>query len=219
VIAHLFGLVQHSATASKLVFLAHLLYQIRIRRRGIDMATTPTRSLQEAADHYRELRSLTYELIESEYPAFGLSCKEISLADARQGDLWTLQWSDPQRRPIWSWEAMFQTYRGKAGIKRFDLAVKSAGQLRGLCYGVPNNSKLVLKIHAIARAPAENPLRGTFFRMAIFGAAAYAKFLGSQEIWLVDPLNESVVHYYMRFGFTPERDRHGTITHLVRPQR
>lgn len=180
------------------------------------MDQSPDRSLQETTDRYRALRQVTYELIESEYALLGITCSEISVSDATQGDLWAGEWSDPQRRPQWSWQEMYRTYRGKPGIKRFDLAVKSGGLLRGLCYGVPNQSKLILKIHAIARAPQENPLRGMFFRVAIFGAAAYAKFLGSEEIWLVKPLNEVVAQYYMRFGFAPERDRSGVITHLAR---
>jgi hypothetical protein len=80
---------------------------------------------------------------------------------------------------------------------------------------VPNRSKLILRVHAIARVRSDNPLRGSFLRMAIFGASAYATFLWSEEIRLVRPIHRSVAEYYMRFRFALEAGKHGTISHLV----
>jgi len=110
---------------------------------------------------------------------------------------------------------LFHEYRSNAGIKRFDLAIRFGGRLLGLCYGLPSASRLILRIHAGGRAPLENPLRGSFFRVVLFAASAYASLLGSKEIWLMLPVNERVAEYYSRFGFSAERNRGGTVTHMI----
>jgi hypothetical protein len=174
----------------------------------------PARSLVETVEHYAALRKKLYELVEREYAHLGVSLREISIADAREGDSWVAEWG-PGRAPTWSWLRMFNDYRSASGAKRFDVAVRVGGRLCGLCYGIPNKSRLVLRIHAVARAPTHNPLERSFFSLCLFAAATYASFIGSEEIALVNPVNEAIVEFYCRFGFSPVRDASGRTTHMT----
>jgi hypothetical protein len=139
---------------------------------------------------------------------------EISYSDAVEADAWRSQWSDPDRVPTWSWVQMYQQYRSNAGIKRFDPAIHVGGRLCTLCYGVPNKSRLILKLHALSRAPLDNPIQRSCFRVALFSASIYADAIGSDEIWLVQPMNERVAAHYATFGFSSERSVTGKITHM-----
>jgi hypothetical protein len=164
--------------------------------------------------HYQRLRRFAYDKTEQEFAPLHVKLSEISYGDAVEADAWRSQWVDPERAPSWSWVQMYQEYRSNAGIKRFDPAIRVGGKLCGLCYGVPNRSRLILKLHAITRAPVDNPLRRSCFRVALFGASTYADAIGSEEIWLVQPMNEAVAAYYAGFGFTSERNATGKITHM-----
>jgi hypothetical protein len=172
-----------------------------------------TRTFQQTLQHYKELRALANELTEREFRALGVQLADIQLHDALAADKWV--WSDPEKTPIWTWERMFGAYRSSRGAKRFDVAIKSGGVLRGLCYGIPSRRRLVLKLHALSRAPHANPLQGHVFRIALFAASTYGSFLGSQELWLVHPQTEGVARYYAKFGFQFHRDREGRTTHTT----
>src|SRR5262245_35562190 len=171
-------------------------------------------SKAQTVAHYRNLRRLAYDKTEREYAPLQVKLSEISYSDALEADGWGPLWPDPRRRPTWSWIQMFHEYQGNPGIKRFDPAIRVRGKLCGLCYGVPNKSKLILRLHAITGAPVNNPLRRSCFPVALFAASAYADFLGSEEIWLVNPVNESVAAYYAGHGFSVERNSSGHVTHM-----
>ena len=171
-------------------------------------------SKDQAVTHYQSLRRLSYDKTEREYAPLRVKLSEISYADALEADGWGPLWSAPERRPTWSWVHMFHEYRSNAGIKRFDPAIRVDGKLCGLCYGIPNRSKLILKLHAITGSPMDTPLRRSCFPVALFAASTYADFLGSEEIWLVNPMNDSVAAYYARFGFSSERNASGHVTHM-----
>ena len=136
------------------------------------------------------------------------------MVDAMEADRWT--WSDSQKTPIWSWGRMFSAYRSPRGVKRFDIAIHSAGILRGLAYGIPSRRRLLLKLHVVTGSPHGNPLQGHVFRIVLFAAGTYATFLGSQELWLVKPQTEGVASHYARFGFEYHRTRDGHTTHMVK---
>jgi hypothetical protein len=151
---------------------------------------------------------LRFRATEESFPAVGL--REISRGDAIEADRWS------PKRATWSWERLFQEHQSNSGIKRFDTAVLEHGRLLGLAYGVPSKSKLVLKLHTIEGKPSPNPLKGQIVPIILAAAGIYARFLGSQEIWLCNPLNESLVSYYQLFGYSPHRNEAGVSTHLSR---
>ena len=180
------------------------------------MAPNNAADLRAVAERYTDLRRQVYRFTESEFKHLSVEMSAISSQDAQDGDLWQDQWTDPQKRPIWTWTRMYRDYHGKRGIKRFDAALRSHGQLCALCYGIPSRKKLYLKLHALARAPHGNPLAGQVFRIMFFAATSYATLLGSQQLWLEHPQTEGVAQFYARFGFEIHRNAQGQATHLTR---
>ena len=166
------------------------------------------RSLPETRQHYAELRQLALQATQQSFA--GVSLREITHADAAEADRWT------PKLATWHWERLYHEYHGNAGLKRFDAAITMHGKLLGLAYGAPSKRKLVLKLHTAERKPGVNPLKGQTVPIILAAAGIYARFLGSQEIWLCKPLNESLVSYYQLFGYSPNRNRMGTATHLSR---
>ena len=171
------------------------------------------RTFSETIAHYRELRELCYEETNQEFASLGVRASAITPRDVADGDEWSRQWTG-EKVPIWTWAAMYRDYRRGPNIKGFDLAIRSAGQLRALCIGTPSKRRLILKLHALDRAPRDNPLAGHIFRIVLFAASTYGLLLGSEELWLMDPQTENVARYYARFGFTPHRSRTGVLTHM-----
>jgi hypothetical protein len=92
--------------------------------------------------------------------------------------------------------------------------VKIGGQLQLLCYGVPSRSKLILKLHAIERAPLQHALRGKIIDIALFAADAYARLIESEEIWLCNPISPAHVRLYQAAGFEPQTNASGNVTYL-----
>jgi hypothetical protein len=109
---------------------------------------------------------------------------------------------------------MYHSYHSHSGVKRFEIAVRANGKLCALCYGVPSRNKLILKLHALSRLPNNNPLSGNILSMILFSADAYARLIGSQELWLCEPMNHSLVKLYESVGFTAHYNTIGIATHL-----
>jgi hypothetical protein len=178
------------------------------------VASSPSRSLAKATEVYASRRRAVFEFIRREFSAYSVEASEITLADAREADSWKTKWPNPSRAATWSWEVLYRDYHRNDGIKRFDLAVRIGGRLQLLCYGLPNNSRLILKLHAIERGPERNPLRGRVLEIALSAAIAYARLIGSQELWICNPVSTAHVRMYSAGGFTPHTGRDGAISHL-----
>lgn len=179
------------------------------------MTAKPVESFLAAQSRYADLRELVYEVTDQEYGSLAISCREISFADAQLADSWRAQWREREKVPCWEWKDQYQTCHGNNGMKRFDIALHSAGQLWALCYGMPTKRKLTLKLHTLARNPVNNPLAGRILEIVLFAADAYARLLGCREIWLVEPMNERLVAQYQTAGYTAQRNRMGHVTHMI----
>lgn len=164
---------------------------------------------------YQKLRNLVYSVTTQAFPHLPITLRAITFHDALLADQWSTQWSSRVKRPIWSWVDMYNTCQSKNLLKRFEIALNTNGKLVALCYGIPSKHKVLLKIHALARAPIDNPLAGDVLNILFFAAIAYAELIGSQEIWLVEPMNETLVEKYQRHGYEPVRNKLGVVTHLV----
>jgi hypothetical protein len=173
------------------------------------------RTFKETIRHYEELRQAVYEFVEEEYKAYDVALSEISHVDAIEADSWASLWKNPKRITTWSWTRLYSDYHSNTGIKRFDLAVKANGRLQLLCYGVPSRAKLILKLHAIERHPVSNPLSGKIIDLALFAADAYARLIGSNELWLCNPVSSAHVRLYQNAGFEPKYNHQGEVTHLL----
>ncbi len=172
-------------------------------------------SLSSVIADYQRKRSLAWETSAEIFGIVGLQLGPVRFQDAAVADTWSQQWPDPAKRPTWRWAEMFIHYHKMSAFKRFEVAVSLAGQLCALSYGMPSNGKLILKIHALARAPGASPLAGQVLPIVLACADSYARLLGSQEIWICNPMNEGVAKYYESFEFTPVCDRRGKTTHLI----
>ena len=144
----------------------------------------------------------------------GVQAREISRDDATLADTWAYKWEKPNRMATWEWKQMYKDYHSSTGIKRFDIAIKAKGELLLLCYGVPNKSKLILKLHAIERSPCKNELRNKSVDIALYAADAYASLIGSKEIHLCNPVSPSHVRLYQSAGFEPKFDAKGNVPYL-----
>lgn len=170
------------------------------------------RSYKETISHYESLRKVAHEFTEEEYRSFGISMSEIRYSDTVEADKW--QWGSAEKTPIWEWTRMYRDYHSHTGVKRFDTALFAQGKLCALCYGVPSRGKLILKLHALSRAPRDNPLAGKILSIMLFAANAYARLIGAKEMWLCEPMNESLVTLYEKQGYTAHRNNLGKTTHL-----
>lgn len=159
------------------------------------------RSFKETIYYYQELRNTLYEFIEDQFPS--IRAHEITFRDAQQADQWPGEWLKTARAASWQWTRLYSDYRSNAGIKRFDLALYQGGRLLALCYGVPSQKKLILKLHALERAPGANALSGRVVSVVLFAASAYARLLGSNELWLCNPVSDTHTRLYQKSGFEP----------------
>jgi hypothetical protein len=178
------------------------------------MEVTSARTFKETVVHYGELRKVAHEFTEAEYRQFSVRLREIRYDDAVEADRWSALWDDAAKVPIWTWTRMYRDYHGNSGIKRFDAALDVNGKLCALCYGVPSRRKLILKLHAIARLPENNPLEGKVLTIMLFAADAYARLLDAEELWICNPMNDRLVSLYEGAGYSVNSDRSGVVTHL-----
>ncbi len=168
----------------------------------------------EVKTRYMELRKMAYEFTKQQYFAYPVEFREIRYGDAVAADKWRAQWKEPNKRPIWSWVDMYHKYQGPNALKRFDMALVSGGNAVALCYGIPSKNKMILKIHTIARDPVANPLEGMVMEIILFAVNAYAGLLDSREVWLCEPMNALLVKKYEQFGYIPQTNKLGKVTHL-----
>ncbi len=175
---------------------------------------TPANTFDLVEARYQKLRNLVYIATKKAFPTLPINLREITFHDAMHADQWTKQWDSGAKRPIWSWVDMYNRYHAHNLLKRFDIALVANGNLIALCYGIPSKHKVFLKIHTVARKPDNNPLAGEVLNIVFFAAMAYAELIGSREIWLVKPMNETLVEKYQQYGYHPQRNKIGQVTHL-----
>ncbi|WP_020404973.1 hypothetical protein [Hahella ganghwensis] len=173
------------------------------------------RSYKETISRYEALRQVVFEFAESEYSGYGLKFSEISYKDAQTAETWAGLWKNSSRAASWEWTRMYHSYHSNAGVKRFDIAIKHAGQLVALCYGVPSHRKMILKLHALERSPLTSQLNGMVLEIMLFAATAYARMLGSNELWLCEPVSPAHVRLYSKAGYEPKYNSAGNCTHLT----
>ena len=179
-------------------------------------ALQPARStFYVVAEKYQQLRNAVYTATAKAFPALPFTCRQITFNDAMIADQWRAQWPVAQKKPIWSWVDLYNRCQKYNLLKRFEIALVANGKPVALCYGVPSKHKVLLKIHAIARDPLDNPLSGKALHVILFAAIAYADLIGSKEIWLVAPMNATLVEKYQRYGYKPVQNKMGRVTHLV----
>lgn len=172
-------------------------------------------SFASAIASYQKKRTLAWalgvELANTPHLALG----PIRFQDAALADTWSQQWTDQSKRPTWQWTEMFARYNQKSAFCRFEVAVRVAGRLCALAYGMPSNSKLILRIHALERAPQMNPLAGHVLPVILATVDAYARILGSREIWICNPMNPRIAKHYENYDFTPVIGPGGATSHLI----
>ncbi len=166
--------------------------------------------------YHDELRDLLYELVAQEFAYLGVSLRAISFRDVQEADSWKTKWKKDGRAAQWSWTDMYQSYRSRAGACRLDLAIMKSNRLLGLCYGMLDRNRLILKVHAMESNPLDKHLAGHMLEITLFSARIYADINGSSEIWLCDPVSPAHVRLYERKGYTAYYDRFDRCTHLMR---
>lgn len=61
-------------------------------------------------------------------------------------------------------------------------------------------------------------MRGDGFKLrdnaVLFAVNAYAGLLDSREVWLCEPMNALLVKKYEQFGYIPQTNKLGKVTHL-----
>lgn len=148
---------------------------------------------------YKQLRSTLYEEVRSEYPDF--SAGPISLSDAIMADTWDS--FDPGKgRNKLEWIKSYHYYTNKKRFKRFDLAIHRGGNLVGLSYGMPSQTKTKLKVNILEGTPInehKNDIR--VFEMISVSAQLYGYLLGANEVRIMRPLNQKVTDHYCSFGY------------------
>jgi len=164
---------------------------------------------------YQQKRALCHSFATEALGIPGLELRPIFYRDAVRGDSWRQQWSDAAKRPTWQWTELFTRYNSKQGVKRFEVAVWLSGVLCALSYGVPTKNKLILRINALGRAPRDNPLAGKTLGIILACADAYARLLGSTEIWICEPMNQDLVAIYAKHDFSPVPADGSHVTHLT----
>lgn len=167
-------------------------------------------SFAQVREHYHTLRQLAYREAENEYAPLKVRLRGISETDVHEADTWL----DLHGVKTWSWALGLKKFHKQP--KRFDVAITVAGQLCGLCVGSPTRGKLILKVKVLEGLSVGNPLKGNIVLIALFAAHAYAHLLGSIEVWLCNPVNETMVKRYQLAGYEPVRDRSGKVTHMTK---
>ena len=176
-------------------------------------------TFREALEYHEELRNELYQEVSREYSALGITAREIKYADVKEADSWKNFWTKQEKAASWNWCDLYDVYRSRRGARRFDLAITKGGRLLGLSYGMLENRRLILKLHAMEANPRSNPISGGMLEITLFAADIYADVNRSSEIWICDPVSDAHVRLYQGRGFVPYYDRFDKCTHLMRKVR
>ncbi|MFT7562012.1 MAG: hypothetical protein ACI93R_003946 [Flavobacteriales bacterium] len=173
-------------------------------------------TFRQMSQYHVELREALYMFLKEEYMAYGCTFSEISAANAAEADLWKEKWSKPNRKASWSWGKLYREYRSRPAARRFDIAVHKSGQLQGLCYGMLDRNRFILKLHAVERSPTSKSLAGGILKMVFAAADYYAMLNETHEIWVCDPVSPAHVRMYQSKGYEAVRNWRDDVTHLAR---
>ncbi|MBL4798895.1 MAG: hypothetical protein JKY50_15875 [Oleispira sp.] len=159
-------------------------------------------SVIHMARHYEELREIAYELTKE---TLGLSVQinGIDLSTAKKADEWKKLQGDGLRktRSVWSWEQAYM--KSKNLPDRFEISVWSGSQLCAITYGRPSQHRTKLKLMLVESSPVKpSPLTTKAFEIISTCAMIYADLIDADEIYIINPINDSVASYYMQFGFS-----------------
>lgn len=168
----------------------------------------------QASSFHQELRAEVFRTVEQDFSVLGINLSEITLSDAQEADFWKTKWP-AGKAAIWDWVRLYYEYHSRGGARRFDMAVKKNGVLLGLCYGMMERNRLVLKLHALERSPEHNELAGKLLDITLYAADLYATVNEAHEIWLCDPVSPAHIRLYQSKGYTPQYDWRERVTHLM----
>ncbi|MFT3782427.1 MAG: hypothetical protein QM790_10475 [Nibricoccus sp.] len=167
-------------------------------------------TLAQVVEHYRELRQAAYRDTEEVFGHLKVRLRGMTEADAAEAD----EWPNVHGVRCWSWLKGFPHYKKEP--KRFDVAITVEGQLCALCVGLPTHGKLTLKLHVLEGLQVNNPIKGQVIKIVLVAAHAYAAYIGAIQVWLCNPLNETMVSKYQSAGYVPVRDKSGRVTHMTK---
>jgi len=173
-------------------------------------------SIIEMAKHYEEFRQIAYDMTKE---TLGLSVQinGIDLPTARKADEWKLLQGDNlrEKRSTWSWEQVY--LRSKNLPDRFEISVWSGSQLCAITYGRPSQHRTKLKLMLVEASPVKpSPLTTKAFAIISTCAMFYAKLIDADEVYIIDPINDAVASYYMKFGFSEPLPYQGKRTYMRR---
>jgi hypothetical protein len=148
------------------------------------------------------LRDKIYELTAKEIGSH-VHLTRITFDTATEADNWKLLVGENIRptQATWSWREAYHHY--KSFPKRFEISVYAGNALCGICYGKTSFGKSVVRLDLIGSTPVRpSPLGMAAFPVISVAATAYATAIGAEEICILDPINDDVVNYYMKYGYS-----------------
>lgn len=160
-----------------------------------------------AQERYRAFRQATYQYVAQQFPE--LSIGAISHIDAMSADHWKNISSENARknRSTWNWASEYAAYQRIPS--RFEVSVKTCGELGALCYGQPSAAGSRLRLNLIESTPIRpTPLGMRAFPVIALAAATFAEIIGATELWVLDP-DPEIEGLYMGEGFGSRIYYHG----------
>jgi len=92
--------------------------------------------------------------------------------------------------------------------EHFDLAIgiKLDDNIDGVAVGIYREESRILEVQAVEsfiRYDEHHPLRGRMVALTVIAAAYFASLIeGAEGVHFLDPLNDTLIKYYERFGFS-----------------
>lgn len=170
---------------------------------------------KQTSNYHEKLREHVFRTVENDFGSLRITLSEISFRDANEANSWKQLWPKPDKAAAWDWVRLYNEYRSRGGARRFDMAIKRGRALHGLCYGMMEHNRLVLRLHALERSPVYNELAGKVLDITLYAADLYATINGAQEIWLCDPVSPAHTRLYQSKGYTPVTNWRDDVTHLM----
>ena len=155
----------------------------------------------EAEARYESYREMVRDSVKAALPygdASNISLSGLNSAALRQAKLWN---DIPERRVDFNWYSDSNTYR-KMYPKRFELAIWYQNRLESLSLGRPSFKGERLRLELTERVANHSMLKGRAFSITELSLIAYANLLGASEIRIMQPINESVIDFYVQKGYS-----------------
>jgi hypothetical protein len=155
----------------------------------------------DAEKRYKEYRAEVFKYVKQalDYPdSRHILLRDIDVAALLQARLWD---RIPERKVDFNWEMDSQIYR-KRYPKRFELAIWYQNRLESLALGRPSYNDSQVRLELVERLAGNSQLKGRTFLITELSLIAYANLLGADEIRIMEPINGSVINYYVSRGYT-----------------